>query len=132
MAGRGIRGPAYPELFSEEFDTDIHVFSKDLKLAQEKILAINNDKLTNFITNFNDLPEFISDTEDSSKKTELGNKIDSFLIKLTDDVEKARASEEFKAYLEFSNKFKVYCQESPTAGSRNSLYTAKYFTYKNC
>lgn len=79
-----------------------------LRQAQEIIAAINNDPIEKFIDNIEDLPEFIDASEDFSRKNELSTKIDTFIGNLATEVEEAKASAEFQAYLAFSAKFRKY------------------------
>jgi len=73
-----------------------------LKKAQETIAKINKSPITKFLDKVEDLPEFIADTDDFSKKAELFRKTENFIDKLSTEIDDVKASEEFRKYLSFS------------------------------
>lgn len=75
-----------------------------LQDAMRTINAIN--KVEAFVEKVEDLQEFVVDADNLSKKDELGQKIDSFIKSLTDEVSETAASEEIKAFMEFQAKIR--------------------------
>jgi len=73
-----------------------------LKKAQETIAKINKSPITKFLDKVEDLPEFIADADDFSKKAELFRKTENFIDKLSTEIDDVKASEEFRKYLSFS------------------------------
>ena len=76
--------------------------------AQEVIAQINNSPIEKLLDNVEDLPEFIDATDDFTKKGELTRKIEGFVDALSGEVDAVKASEAFKAYIDFSTKFHSY------------------------
>lgn len=79
-----------------------------LRQAQEIIAQINNSPLEKLIDNIEELPEFIDASENFDKKAELSTKIEGFINILSGEVDAVKASEAFKAYMDFSSKFHTY------------------------
>jgi len=75
-----------------------------LKQAQEIIAKINKSPITKFLDKVEDLPEFIADADDFSKKTELFRKTENFINNLSTEIDDVKASEEFRKYLSFSTR----------------------------
>jgi hypothetical protein len=64
------------------------------------------NKVEAFVEKVEDLQEFVLDADNLSKKDELGQKIDSFIKSLTEEVSDAAASEEIKAFMDFQAKIR--------------------------
>jgi hypothetical protein len=82
------------------------ISDRHFKDAQQLLNSLN--KLDTFVEKLEDLEEFILNVDDTSRKTELSGKIDSYITTLMDDVDEAAASEEIHKYLDFILKFHNY------------------------
>jgi hypothetical protein len=79
-----------------------------LRQAQEIIAQINDSPLEKLIDKVEDLPEFVAELDDFTKKGELTRKIEGFIDILSGEVDAVKASEAFKSYVTFSAKFHTY------------------------
>ncbi len=93
------------------WDSGINSWSIDqsqLKRAQEILSSINKSPIEKFIEKVEELPEFLANTDNLSKKDELGQKIDSFVEELSTAVDKVALSSTIKDFLAFNAKFREY------------------------
>ena len=100
--------------------------------AKRVLAAIN--QVEQFEERIEELPEFLADTDNLSKKEELSQRIDGFLAAMTNEVDAARASEEVKNFMEFQSKLKsrsfhntllIYLQ------NRNATHVEGYRVWQN-
>lgn len=79
-----------------------------LRKAQEALANISKTPLEKFIDKVEELPEFLQNTDNLSKKDELGQKIDGFIDQLSTAVDAATVSAAVKNFLAFNAKFRGY------------------------
>ena len=79
-----------------------------LRKAQEVLSNISNTPLEKFIEKVEEIPEFLQNTDNLSKKDELGQKIDGFIDELSTAVDEAAISAVVKKFFEFNAKFRGY------------------------
>lgn len=75
-----------------------------LQDAMRTVNLIN--KVEAFVEKVEDLQEFVVDSDNLSKRDELGQKIDAFIKSLTEEVSETAASEEIKAFMDFQAKIR--------------------------
>jgi len=76
--------------------------------AQKTIAKINKKPLEVIISTLDDLPEFVLNADNISKKQELAGQIESFVTDLSNEVDEAAASEKVRAFFEFNRRFRNY------------------------
>lgn len=76
--------------------------------AQSVIAKINKSVTSKLIAAVEDLPEFIMNSDNVSKKSELAQKIDGFVEELGKQASEAAVSEEIQRFLEFNRKFRTF------------------------
>jgi hypothetical protein len=79
-----------------------------LRKAQEVLSGISKSPLEKFIEKVEEIPEFLQNTDNLSKKDELGQKIDGFIDELSTAVDAASISAVVKNFLTFNAKFRGY------------------------
>ena len=84
------------------------ISNSQLQKAQEVLQAINKSPISQFIEKLEEIPEFIENTDNLSKKDELSQKIDGYINDLTTAVDDAAASAAIKNFLAFNAKFHGY------------------------
>lgn len=89
------------------WDSSINSWKIDISKFEEakKIIAAIN-QVEQFEDRIEELPEFLADTDNLSKKDELSQRLDGFLAAMTSEVDAARASEEVKNFMNFQAKLK--------------------------
>lgn len=80
----------------------------ELKAAQRLLAKINKKPLEVIINTIDELPEFILNTDNLSRKQELATQIEGFIGDLSKEVSEAAMSEKIMQYLAFQRKFKTY------------------------
>jgi hypothetical protein len=84
------------------------IAQSQLQKAQEILSAINKKPIEKFIDRIEEIPEFLNDTDNLSKKDELGQQIDQYVSELSIAVDTAAQSAKIKDFLEFYAKFHNY------------------------
>lgn len=79
-----------------------------LRKAQEALATISKTPMEKFIDKVEELPEFLQNTDNLSKKDELVQKIDGFVDQLSTAVDAAAVSAAVKNFLAFNAKFRGY------------------------
>lgn len=79
-----------------------------LRKAQEVLSGISKTPMERFIDKVEEVPEFLQNTDNLSKKDELGQKIDGFIEQLSTAVDAATVSSAVKNFLAFNAKFRGY------------------------
>jgi len=79
-----------------------------LRKAQEVLQDISKIPLEKFIEKVEEIPEFLQNTDNLSKKDELGQKIDGFIEELSTAVDEASVSTIVKNFFAFNSKFRGY------------------------
>lgn len=79
-----------------------------LRKAQEVLSGISKTPIERFIDKVEEIPEFLQNTDNLSKKDELGQKIDGFIEQLSTAVDAASVSASVKNFLAFNAKFRGY------------------------
>ena len=94
-----------------KWDGNINSWTIDqsqLQKAQEVLQAIAKTPIEKFITKVEEIPEFLQNTDNLSRKEELGQQIDGFIDELSTAVDAAALSSTVKKFLEFNAKFRGY------------------------
>ena len=91
-AGFRWNGEAWT-ISSDEFDT-----------ARATLMKLN--KVETFVEKIEDLPEFVQNAENISKKQELSQKIEGFINNLTSELDEKAASDEIRNFLAFQAKLR--------------------------
>lgn len=81
------------------------ISSDQLSHALDTINKIN--KIEAFVEKFENLPEFVLDTDNLSRKSEMAGKIDGYIERLTNELSEKAASEEITNFLLFQSKLKT-------------------------
>jgi hypothetical protein len=90
-----------------KWDSSINSWKIDVQQFESAKRIIDSiNKMETFIEKIEDLPEFLADTDNLSKKDELSQRFDGFLAALTSEVDAVRASEEVRNFMEFQAKLK--------------------------
>ena len=76
--------------------------------AQQILSTINGNPLEKLIDAIEELPEFVLDSDNISRKQELSTKIDEFIEKLSDAVDGSSVSAEVIQFLNFNKHFRTY------------------------
>lgn len=79
-----------------------------LPQAQQVLQGINKKPLERFIDKVEEIPEFIRNADNLSKKEELAGKLEKFIADLSTAVDEAATSAAVKEYLEFNARFRQY------------------------
>ena len=80
----------------------------ELRTVQQLLVKINKKPLEVIINTIDELPEFILNTDNLSRKQELASQIDGFIGDLSKEVTEAAMSEKIMQYLAFQRRFKTY------------------------
>ena len=80
----------------------------DLEQAQVILANINKTPIEKFINKIEEIPEFLDETDNLSKKDELGQQIDKYVDELSIAVDSAAQSAKIKEFLSFYAKFHGY------------------------
>jgi hypothetical protein len=75
------------------------------EVAKKILMQIN--KVEAFVEKAEDLPEFVVDVDNLSRRDELSQRIDGFITSLTSEVDAAKASDEVRKFLEFQTKLRT-------------------------
>jgi hypothetical protein len=78
--------------------------SDQLSNAMKTVNSIN--KIEAFVEKVEDLQEFVVDSDNLSKKDEIGQRIDGFIASLTGEVDEKAASEEIRRFMDFQSKIR--------------------------
>ena len=100
-----------------EFDRVVNswgISTDKFRDAQEIVAKINKEPLEKFLDDVKNLPEFIQDADDFSKKTELSRKTESFINDLSKEVDDVKASALFRNYMAFSSRLRGLGVKGPT------------------
>jgi hypothetical protein len=79
-----------------------------LKDAQTLIGKLNKRPVEVIINTLDDLPEFVLNQDNLSRKQELATKIESFVTDLSNEVDEVAASKKVQDFLEFNRRFRSY------------------------
>jgi len=79
-----------------------------MDVAQETISKINKSPVSQLIKAIEDLPEFVLNADNLSRKDELSAKIDGFIDELGKEASAAATSEEVRKFIEFNRRFRKY------------------------
>ena len=79
-----------------------------LQHAQEVLALINKKPIEKFIDKIEEIPEFLENTDNLSRKDELGQQIEKYVDELSLAVDATTQSEKVKQFLEFYAKFHGY------------------------
>ena len=93
------------------WDSNINSWAIDqsqLKKAQEILKTINKSPIEKFIEKIEEIPEFIQNTDNLSKKDELVQKIDGYIDELSTAVDQTSMSDAIRNFLSFNSKFHGY------------------------
>lgn len=93
------------------WDPNINSWTIDqsqLRKAQEVLAGISKTPIEQFIDKVEEIPDFLQNTDNLSKKDELGQKIDGFIEQLSTAVDAASVSTAVKNFLAFNAKFRGY------------------------
>lgn len=93
------------------WDSQINSWTIDqgqLRKAQEVLQAISKSPIEHFIEKIEEIPEFLQNTDNLSKKDELTQKLDGYIEELSTAVDAAANSEAIKNFLAFNAKFHGY------------------------
>ena len=76
--------------------------------VQQLLAKINKKPLEVIINTIDELPEFIMNSDNVSRKSELATQIEGFINDLSNEVTEAAMSEKIMQFLSFQRKFRIY------------------------
>lgn len=103
------KGQLYQLGFKWDADLNSWVIPQSqLQRAQEALVRINRKPMEKLIDKIEEVPDFIKNTDNLSRKEELVAKIDAFVDELSTSVDAASKSKEIQEFLAFNARFYKY------------------------